>query len=436
MVIAKFNTHEKISNNQLFISYSHQDKNEAYLITNFLGGKNIRFWYDYVLKENPGIEWKKEIERNIRFSEIFIILLSEFSIKSSAVREEYRLAKKFERKIIPIILNEDLNAENINSTNNEEYSKIIKEHFPDIYKNQYIEKYRTGYDLIEFQSSLLAMVEKLTGVQIQESVGLVPIYNIQKTIIGFTTRPFLHFIPQAYHKTIIAILVAPVMQDKGIIDPTKRKIIVQVKPKKRKRRSGSLAFFGGHNEINESYTDTAIRELSEEINIPEEEITKQPLIRIGREGEFSWTAEDKEFSRYNYEFSTLYVYHLANRPYFFQETIGPKILPVFTIQITLDELFNIYNNSTTIGSFIKDNSIEIPENIQKNMGDFTDPLRFSDDIVRLFGYPENITQKNGQSFSEDLQKRREKYEKRWKAAIFDAIQNPHHLSNPDCKLIL
>lgn len=98
MVIAKFNTHEKISNNQLFISYSHQDKNEAYLITNFLGGKNIRFWYDYVLKENPGIEWKKEIERNIRFSEIFIILLSEFSIKSSAVREEYRLAKNLKEK--------------------------------------------------------------------------------------------------------------------------------------------------------------------------------------------------------------------------------------------------------------------------------------------------------------------------------------------------
>ncbi len=110
-------------------------------------------------------------------------------------------------------------------------------------------------------------------------------------------------------------------------------------------------------------------------------------------------------------------------------------MPVFTIQITLDELFNIYNNSITIGSFIKNKSIEIPENIQKNMGDFTDPLRFSDDIVRLFGFHENITQKNGQNFNEDLQKRRENYEKKWRAAILDAIHNPHHLTNPNCKLV-
>lgn len=398
--------------NQIFISYSQNDINEVYQITSFLENKNIKFWYDYRLNDDPGVQWKEEINNMILQSSAFIVILSEKSVNSESVKAEYKRARDKNLKIIPIITDQKFL---------EPESTVLND-FPGIKDYHMIRKYSTDYNLSEFQIGLMAIVNNLIGISIQTRMDLYPIMDKHQTVVGFTLGDLIHRLPMAYHRTIIAIFFNPAEQQPNNKNP---QIILQVKPRQA-RSAGSLAFFGGHCEINESYHDTAIREIGEESNCPIARVKKQPLIRIGDDGEFTWEFSDYVKERHNYEFSSLYVFHLDDKPHFFQETYNSQIIPLLTLKITLEDLYQQYVKQPTVGAFcrvyeksyIQGNPEELKEfaKIKLLLGAENEKIRFSDDIQRLF-------------------KDEPVFRNQWQGAIEDAINHPYNLTHPKCTRI-
>ncbi|UCH98351.1 MAG: toll/interleukin-1 receptor domain-containing protein [Candidatus Aminicenantes bacterium] len=81
-----------------FISYRHVKPDED--IADFLGKclsqHNQKVFLD--TKILPGEKWVKEIEKHLRSSDFFIVLLSKESIRSEMVRQEVKLAHQLSKK--------------------------------------------------------------------------------------------------------------------------------------------------------------------------------------------------------------------------------------------------------------------------------------------------------------------------------------------------
>jgi len=78
---------------KIFISYSKNDEKEAKELYNFLIKKNYQVWFD-TESLLPGQQWKIEIDKSIRNSDIFIMLLSLNSInKRGFFYKEMNIAK-------------------------------------------------------------------------------------------------------------------------------------------------------------------------------------------------------------------------------------------------------------------------------------------------------------------------------------------------------
>ncbi len=97
--------------NQIFISYRHvaPDEDLARSLTEFLRTKGFRVFID---RDIPlGSEWGKEIDRGLRSSAFFIVLLSKQSILSDPVCQEVRIAHRLWRtkklQILPIRIDFD-----------------------------------------------------------------------------------------------------------------------------------------------------------------------------------------------------------------------------------------------------------------------------------------------------------------------------------------
>lgn len=73
---------------QVFISYSPQDKARAEQIYTYLERAELHPWYDGQLK--TGEDWKVQIDAALHQSSHCVVLLSHASIKSPAVATEYR----------------------------------------------------------------------------------------------------------------------------------------------------------------------------------------------------------------------------------------------------------------------------------------------------------------------------------------------------------
>jgi hypothetical protein len=81
-----------------FISYRHTkpDEDLARFLEKFLGGHDHKVFLDTQIQ--VGTEWVKEIERQIKCAEFFIVLLSKESILSGMVRQEVKLAHELAKK--------------------------------------------------------------------------------------------------------------------------------------------------------------------------------------------------------------------------------------------------------------------------------------------------------------------------------------------------
>lgn len=81
-----------------FISYRHTkpDEDLAHFLEKFLGKHDHNVFLDTQIQ--LGTEWVKEIERQIKSSDFFIVLLSKESILSDMVRQEVKLAHELVKK--------------------------------------------------------------------------------------------------------------------------------------------------------------------------------------------------------------------------------------------------------------------------------------------------------------------------------------------------
>jgi choline kinase len=100
-------TEDWIDMAQVFVSYSHKDYDFVERIAKDLKAEGLDVWYDSS-RLNGGQKWTQEIERAIRQSQYFIVVLSPDSIISPWVEKEYlfaeELTKKHKLTIIPLLL--------------------------------------------------------------------------------------------------------------------------------------------------------------------------------------------------------------------------------------------------------------------------------------------------------------------------------------------
>jgi hypothetical protein len=93
---------------QVFISYRHvkPDEDLAEALEKYLRDRRVRVFVDKRIQ--VGMDWVKEIDRQLRASNVFVVLLSEDSIRSDMVRQEiqtaYELLQQGKMRILPVRL--------------------------------------------------------------------------------------------------------------------------------------------------------------------------------------------------------------------------------------------------------------------------------------------------------------------------------------------
>jgi WD40 repeat protein len=89
----------------LFISYSRKDIEIARKLTQSFDGQGLDFWIDWE-GIPPTVDWWKEIEKGIEEADIFVILVSQESIKSRVCNREISHAIQNGKRLIPLIISE------------------------------------------------------------------------------------------------------------------------------------------------------------------------------------------------------------------------------------------------------------------------------------------------------------------------------------------
>ena len=91
-----------MANKYIFVSYCHKNEKVVHDVANRLK-QTYPIWLDiYNLK--PGDNNDKEIADGVRDSSLFICFISNFYCNSNACIEEFYLAKKLKKIILPIML--------------------------------------------------------------------------------------------------------------------------------------------------------------------------------------------------------------------------------------------------------------------------------------------------------------------------------------------
>ncbi|MFX0010432.1 MAG: toll/interleukin-1 receptor domain-containing protein, partial [Candidatus Hermodarchaeota archaeon] len=88
-----------------FICHARVDEEIALSLRNKLVENDIKVWIDQV-NIPPGANWQECIESAIKNCSYMIVLLSESSVKSSEVEDEWNLARKHGKTIIPILISQ------------------------------------------------------------------------------------------------------------------------------------------------------------------------------------------------------------------------------------------------------------------------------------------------------------------------------------------
>ena len=86
----------------IFVSYSHQDMDEAMPIFSELTSRGYRIWYDEGI--DPGTEWDEYIASHIEKSSMFIALMSKNYLESTNCKDELNYARDLELDRILIYL--------------------------------------------------------------------------------------------------------------------------------------------------------------------------------------------------------------------------------------------------------------------------------------------------------------------------------------------
>ena len=90
---------------RIFMSYAHQNSNQAQRIASELSAQNFDVWVDSKNLKGGNL-WQEEIVKAIEESDIFLLCLSQHAAQSSDVRRELDLASTQNKLIIPLLLEE------------------------------------------------------------------------------------------------------------------------------------------------------------------------------------------------------------------------------------------------------------------------------------------------------------------------------------------
>ena len=262
-----------------FISYSHQDKKYVFSVLAKLMSNRIRLWFDHFIFF--GDDWRDEVTNHIKKCDTFIAFLTENSNVSKDVIIECGIAADHEKQILGIFV--DFNKENLSGSL--EYVFGGKHLCLDFNWNN-----KNSFDKLNQQLDIIR------DSKAWNDIPNIPIFDDNGDKIGLASRNEIHKKPLRHKTSIVCV----VMSDD--------RIFYMKRPKKSDVGGGKYGFFGGHMKENETYLETALRELSEELGLGTDVIHKDELILIGNEGKFEWNR--KKGAVKNVEFSTFYLYFL------------------------------------------------------------------------------------------------------------------------------
>ena len=120
-----------------FISYSHVDTDIVYKILKLIDREKYRFWYDDEME--IGEDFREELRSRIENCSAVLLFLSEASLQSKYCGMEIITAYKYNKKIYPVYLNDDIvippalkmvlenlqHVKGINTTNEKYLNKLI-----------------------------------------------------------------------------------------------------------------------------------------------------------------------------------------------------------------------------------------------------------------------------------------------------------------------
>ncbi len=86
----------------VFLSYSHRDKERLLPLFAELQRSGLKIWFDYGIR--AGAEWEEEIIQQLAKSKSFLFFVSESSLLSSNCRDELYQARKKNKKFINVLL--------------------------------------------------------------------------------------------------------------------------------------------------------------------------------------------------------------------------------------------------------------------------------------------------------------------------------------------
>lgn len=88
----------------VFVSYSHNDKKLVYSDIERLHNDGFKIWYDEGIPLST--TWNDEVAKFVKYCSCFLVFLSNQSIKSKNVQNEINFALKYDKKIVPIYLDD------------------------------------------------------------------------------------------------------------------------------------------------------------------------------------------------------------------------------------------------------------------------------------------------------------------------------------------
>lgn len=94
---------------RVFISYSHKDRDTVSKIMESLRAKNVTAWSEASLK--PGDRWEEELEKNLRESDVYVLIVSREALGSDFFMFEAGVAfgraeKDPSVRVIPVVVSD------------------------------------------------------------------------------------------------------------------------------------------------------------------------------------------------------------------------------------------------------------------------------------------------------------------------------------------
>ena len=90
------------SDNYIFVSYAHKDRDRVFEILSVLEQKGYRFWYDEGI--TPGAEWPEYIAEHLSRAYVVIAFITETSANSDNCRREITYALSKRKRFVSVIL--------------------------------------------------------------------------------------------------------------------------------------------------------------------------------------------------------------------------------------------------------------------------------------------------------------------------------------------